>query len=555
MLGLKYSITTVAVAFLLTVTLTYGQDCQLIIPQNALTSAGLSTPYQLKGTNCIQTVAVSSAFVEAAIYDPNNSTYPIVAYSPLVITQGTTPAAAPVPITLPVGAIVALWFGFNGDTLTLVDSNGGADLSAAKCVNGLAGSVFGQFSACNAEAFFAATLSKNLVPALGNIQNGANVGQPCPTTRSFFVVDQDQSDNVITSYLNVGSKSAQNTVINRANLNGAADPNGSDNGLLVNFMLPALGCTPATVPDLTDPGSMKGALALNELGANQFQASPIALVPLGDPMTLVDGQLSLAKTNLYRVQVGQPQAATAADADTTSYCTNLKNVGAKFIIDNKAIFQGASPDTAVSTTLFGFLSNRLVESWANLNCPTYTGLAAPISLVMDANNLVTDASLVSDTKLIASPVKGSSVSTPSARRVGRLRPLATNSRNPRASPTCSEAIQISRVRASPTARSSHTENGWRPSQTHNATIPSHTDVTAKASQIINAIKQAETNNTAKASQIINAIKHAITDNTARASHSAAVQNNANAATPSKAVTHQFWAKYTGAAKRNQSSAP
>jgi hypothetical protein len=41
-------------------------------------------------------------------------------------------------------------------------------------------------------------------------------------------------------------------------------------------------------------------------------------------MAKVGDNESLAKVNLYRVGVGQPLAATPADADGPTYCTNLK---------------------------------------------------------------------------------------------------------------------------------------------------------------------------------------------------------------------------------------
>ena len=106
---------------------------------------------------------------------------------------------------------------------------------------------------------------------------------------------------------------------------------------------------------------------------------------------------------------------------------NLKDQGAPFIIDNKEVFQGASPDTAVSNTLFGtcmlhfhhalvmkiffvhinlkhtgFLANRLVQSWVNLKCQHFTGLSPPITLVMN-QQLVQDASLAVNDKVEASP--------------------------------------------------------------------------------------------------------------------------------------------------------
>src|SRR5206468_2767807 len=118
----------------------------------------------------------------------------------------------------PKGGVVALWFGSNGNTLTLQDSNG--SLQAGQCVNGVNGSIFGQFSYCNAPAFFRvanqAMLAKKLVPPGLGI---AKDGRPCPSVRDFSVVDQDQSDNVTTTYLvTANGEVAQMTTANAATL-------------------------------------------------------------------------------------------------------------------------------------------------------------------------------------------------------------------------------------------------------------------------------------------------------------------------------------------------
>lgn len=120
--------------------------------------------------------------------------------------------------------------------------------------------MFGQFAYCNAPAFFAAANAaiangKLKVPAAGT----ASDGKPCPPLG-----------------------------------------NPSDNRLTDAFVDPAMGCKPRTAPDLADPGSLVPALALNELQARMTQPAPVAIVPGGDPMTLVNGNLSLTKTNLYR---------------------------------------------------------------------------------------------------------------------------------------------------------------------------------------------------------------------------------------------------------------
>ena len=90
----------------------------------------------------------------------------------------------------------------------------------------------------------------------------AKDGMPCLTTRSFTLIDQDQSDNVTSQYLvNDAGQTAQLTAANQQAMAGATTlVNGSDNGLLDFFFNPALGCTPWTAPDLANNGAPVTAL-------------------------------------------------------------------------------------------------------------------------------------------------------------------------------------------------------------------------------------------------------------------------------------------------------
>src|SRR5947209_1273743 len=162
-------------------------DCTLIVPANPLTAQGLATPYQLVATNpgngpCNEANKTQAAFAQGAIIDPAAGAISI--YNPLVIDQGTQPAAQPVVPTLPQGSVVGIWFGFNGNNLTLQDSNG--SLMAGNCANGIDGSVFGQFAYCNAKTFFQTTnqaiqAGKLIPPPLGTGRDGTI----CPTVRGF----------------------------------------------------------------------------------------------------------------------------------------------------------------------------------------------------------------------------------------------------------------------------------------------------------------------------------------------------------------------------------
>ncbi|MFI9275940.1 hypothetical protein ACIGXM_35385 [Kitasatospora sp. NPDC052896] len=344
-------------------------NCTLTVPAAPLTAAGLATPYTLTATDprqgpCHEADANQSAFVQATIVD--RDTGAVSVYDPLVTDAGRQPAVAPVRPTLPAHAVVGIWFGFNGTVLTL---NG--QLAAGSCVNGTAGQPFGQFAYCNAPAFFATAnaaerAGKLPVPPIGTGRDG----QPCLTTRDFGLVDQDQSDNVTTEYLvDRRGRTAQKTAANSGVRNSTSLVNGSDNLLLTNFEDPALGCTPWTAPDLADPGARTTSLGLDELQAAADQTAPVALVPLNDPMVLVDNQLSRTKTNLYRAGVDQPPLNNADNGDPRTYCSRIASIGARRIrLDRRFTAQAPSPQAGQS--LFTFLSQRLTASLTNLGCPT-----------------------------------------------------------------------------------------------------------------------------------------------------------------------------------------
>lgn len=136
---------------------------------------------------------------------------------------------------LPKNAIVGLWFGANANSVTLT-----GDIK--NCVNGLSSKdIFGQVAFCNAEKFFSAVHAADkdgkaaVIPPIGTDIHG----RPCPTARFFGIIDQDQSDNVVTTYLQKGKKFAQATKANRKALKMAKEiSNGSDNALVAALIDP-----------------------------------------------------------------------------------------------------------------------------------------------------------------------------------------------------------------------------------------------------------------------------------------------------------------------------
>jgi hypothetical protein len=384
------------------ITATAGNgDCTLIVPASPLTAAGLGTPYQLTATSpaggpCHEGNAAQAAFVQGAILDP--ATGKISVYNPLVVDAGTAPAVLPDPPLLPPHAIVALWFGFNGDVLTLRAA--GATLAASHCVNGTGAgpslSPFGQMAYCNAPRFFrfanrAVRRHQLAVPRPGT---GAD-GLPCLTTRSFALVDQDQSDNVTAQYLVTGrGRLAQDTAANRRQLPGAAVlSNGSDNGLLTSILDPALGCTPWLAPDLADGGAPAPALPLDELQAAAYAgrggSGPAALVPVNDPMTTSHGAASPAKADAYRAGADQPRLP--AGQSPAGYCRALEKIqGRRLQQDVNLLIGRPSPVAGAASNLFTFLASRLQQSFVNLGCANF-GLANDVTTTTGGGGTVVAA--------------------------------------------------------------------------------------------------------------------------------------------------------------------
>jgi hypothetical protein len=396
---------TIGLAFIAVPVATFAQnmDCTLIVPANPLSEAGLATPYQLMATNpangpCDQANFNSRTFVQGVFINP--STGQISVYNPLVINKGTVTGVAPVRPDLPDGAIVSLYFGFNGNNLKLkfrvddqTDDTNDDDVNS-NCVQG-----FGQEAWCNTAAFFAAAHDaiadgRLRVPALGTSPADH---LPCPSVRSFRLVDQDQSDNVTTRYVKLANgQFASDTAANRALPGATIFGNPSDNRLLDVFVDAALACTPWLVPDMQDAGHLVPSLPTNELQARAHQAAPLALVPLGDPFTFspaITGTPNLARVNTYRRNVDQPQADGNDDASTTTYCGLLRTIHTNdMLIRDKSFLLGInSPLPDVANNLFTFMAQRYVASYQILGCAALLGKPVNVTLTTNAAGVVIDA--------------------------------------------------------------------------------------------------------------------------------------------------------------------
>jgi hypothetical protein len=366
-----------------------SMNCTLTVPNRPLTAAGLATPYQLGDGCTMQDAANEGAFVEATILAPNGS---VQIYDPLVVTAGTTAAVAPVPPTIARGSQVIVDIGSNGNNLVLE----GQGASQGHCVDALGQSVIGQVSACNAVSFYRAAnalIAEGVlqVPAIGTSDDGA----PCETVRNFALVDQDQSDNVISTYLlNANGQTAQDTAANAASLAGATPVgNGSDDRLLANFVDPANGCSAFSATNSTDANGTSGSQALNELSARINQTGTIAVVPPNDEMTLVNNAYSVAKTNVYRSLVDQPLLAGNVNPTTVAadYCQNIVDVApAHNQLDSARDANFASPVPGTGDNLATFLAARLSASFGVLGCANF-GMTDPVSVTVNGAGVATAA--------------------------------------------------------------------------------------------------------------------------------------------------------------------
>lgn len=348
------------IIFVSNIILNYALTCNIVLPNNLLSSVGLSTPFIYK--NCDQTIEDQASFAEAVILDPNTGNLSI--YTPLIINEGTKPLYPPVIPDIKTTDVVGIWFGSNANIIILENPD-------ITCINGLPNDPFGQVAACNAVFFFkkafdAYNKNKLIIP-----NPGVNIyGKKCYTTRNFEVIDMDQSDNVLSQYIIYNNQVGQfsDSILSKLNKNNTRIiSNGSDNRLLNIFILPALGCESFKVPDISNNNISRSAQALNELQADIYDMANTALIPLGDPMCLTNGTENINKTNLFRSIVGQLPIDNIVNASTKKYCEKIIKIGIpSLFLDQKYTLNYTSPNE--NESLFNFLTNRMKNSLQSLDC-------------------------------------------------------------------------------------------------------------------------------------------------------------------------------------------
>ena len=264
---------------------------------------------------------------------------------------------APTPPTIARGSQVILSVGYNGNALALV----GRGARQGNCLDALGNSLVNQTPQCNAANFYRMAnfeIARGLlkIPKAGIGKDG----QACQTTRDFALIDQDQSDNAVASYLfnpNTG-QTAQATAANQANLaKDTAETNGSDNGLLDKFVDPALGCAPFTAPNPTNPAGASASQALNELSARQNHKGMVALLPVNNPLWSAGSSASPRPTPTGSRPTSRCSPfSTNTARNAAQYCQDMINIAApRLKLDVPMETGTASPVPRLGKNLAHFL--------------------------------------------------------------------------------------------------------------------------------------------------------------------------------------------------------
>jgi hypothetical protein len=115
------------------------------------------------------------------------------------------------------------------------------------------------------------------------------------------------------------------------------------------------------------------------------------------------GSIDLAKTNLYRSEIGQPLVNRQSQESSSPqmFCQNLINIQGAFVAANQALLATQpSPVPTAGDSLYTFLASRLAGSFDNLNCQNF-GLHNPVLMVTDGAGAV-DQATINTTPQIAS---------------------------------------------------------------------------------------------------------------------------------------------------------
>jgi len=156
--------------------------------------------------------------------------------------------------------------------------------------------------------------------------------------------------------------------------------NDGDNRLITAFVHPAIGCKSWTLPDLADPGNFVPSNVADLLQSMTYTPMPWAMLPNMDPMTTTNNAPDMAKLNMFKASVNEPQVGRIEEADTAHYCANYAAIAVpRFKSLKTALMGSASPMANVD--LFTFMIKRATATWGTngLNCAGLTMTPDPFA--------------------------------------------------------------------------------------------------------------------------------------------------------------------------------
>jgi hypothetical protein len=126
--------------------------------------------------------------------------------------------------------------------------------------------------------------------------------------------------------------------------------------------------TVAAVPDRGEPlpgGVELGGDHVLDVGVQQGGSCSSTVPPSWAIRTSAGGNIDLAKTNLYRSEIGWPPVTSQNQASSSPpmLCQNLVNIQTPFIAANESVLASApSTVSTVGDSLYTFLASRLAPS-------------------------------------------------------------------------------------------------------------------------------------------------------------------------------------------------
>ena len=99
-----------------------------------------------------------------------------------------------------------------------------------------------------------------------------------------------------------------------------------------------------------------------------------------------NGNFDVAKTNLYRAEVGQPPVSGPTTGPTARRCTarTWSTSRPRSSRPTRRCSHRPTPVPGTGDNLFTFMANRLNMSFTNLDCQNF-GLTNPVTVTLDGN--------------------------------------------------------------------------------------------------------------------------------------------------------------------------